>query len=565
MPNTQHRNTKSEFRLVRYFSIAGCVAFLVVAVVLYLLERRESEYFRQVQQAQRNFVAQVQEGFAREQEAAARRDLLLVHEAGHVNMTRLLANAMWATHIAPFIAKAERISTEHCHALGGNIIPANVTASASAVTECFAEVGKNIAALPEFAALDAKVATTIRTSTVFKVKVFDMRGITVYSSEHAQIGEDKYNNQGWRMAAGGDPASELTHRDKFSAFEGIVENRDLISSYVPVKSADGAKVVGVFEIYSDVTPFLEQIKTAYAHIANRAAMKQTRLDQTAAENQQKVEAASLQLLAIIAILLIMLYAVLLFIVRHAQRILDAQAQAQALFIQREARWHHEKMSALSTMAATVAHEIGNPLATIAALAESVADDNPANATNANASKLILEQTQRIAAKTRQITTFAATRSEALEPVDVNQMVKAVCDFLAFDRSFQATKIEFDGAANLPARVIIPDHLTESLMNLLQAYVEYAGEHQTPPTVIRVETRAQDADVLIRMSSDAVPADAFFAHAGTNPRLETTRRRVLAMGGSLTAAGKAMEIALPATANGKSIAPDTALSGYGHRA
>lgn len=553
MSRTRHTN-QSEFRLVRYFSIAGCVAFLVVAVVLFLLERRESEYFRQVQQAQTNFVAHIQESFAREQETAARRDLLLVHEAGHVNMTRLLANAMWATHVTPFMAKAGRISTEHCYALGENTARSSVRVSTSTVAECFAAVGKKITALPEFAALDSKVTTTIRTSTVFKVKVFDMRGLTVYSSEHAQVGEDKYNNQGWRMAAGGDPASELTHRDKFSAFEGVVENRDLISSYVPVKSADGAKVVGVFEIYSDVTPFLEQIKTAYAHIANRATMNQTQLDRTAAENQHKFEAASLQLLATIVILLIVLYAALLLIVHHAQRILDAQARSQALFIQRETRWHHEKMSALSTMAATVAHEIGNPLATIAALAESAADDNRANTTQTNASKLILEQTQRIAAKTRQITNFAATRSEALEPVDVNQIVKAVCDFLAFDRSFQATQIEFDGAANLPARVIIPDHLTESLMNLLQAYTEYAAEQQTPPAVIRVETRAQDANVLIRITCDAVPADAFLAQTGTHPRMESTRRRVLAMGGRLASAGNAMQITLPSAAKAESIAP-----------
>jgi C4-dicarboxylate-specific signal transduction histidine kinase len=373
-----HGVKRSEFRLVRYFSIAAFAAFLTVATVLYVLEQREIEYFRQVQQSQKDFVAQVQENLAHEQEITARRDLLIVHEAGHVNMTKLLANALWTTHVAPLVSKAEKISTEHCHPLGRHTVPANATVPPTVATDCLTAVGEKIATLAEFAALDARVAGTIRTSTVFKVKVFDRRGITVYSSEHAQIGEDKYNNQGWRMAAGGHAASELTHRDKFSAFEGMVENRDLISSYVPVRNTDGSSVVGVFEIYSDVTPFLVQIKNAAAQIAERATANQAKLEQVAAENQQRVEATSRQLLLTVGVLLLILYMVLLLIVRHAQRILNAQAQAQALFIQREERWHHEKMSALSAMAANVAHEIGNPLATISALAESIAADEQAS-------------------------------------------------------------------------------------------------------------------------------------------------------------------------------------------
>lgn len=539
---TRRRPGKSEFRLVRYFSAASFVAFLAVAAVLYVLERRENEYFRQVQQSQRSFIAQVQESFARQQEAAARRDLLLVHEAGHVNLTRLLANAMWDTHVAPLVARAQRISTEHCHALSAADPPKDLALPSSATLDCFAAIGKTIAALPESAALDAKVGATIRSSTVFKVKVFDLRGITVYSSERSQVGEDKYNNQGWRMAAGGHPASEMTHRDRFSAFEGVVENRDLISTYVPVTHPGSEKVVGVFEIYSDVTPFLSQIKTTFANIAERSAANQADLDRIAADNQGKVEAASQMLIATVGVLLLFLYLALLLIVRNAQRILDTQAWAQERFIQREERWHREKMSALAAMAATVAHEIGNPLAVITGLTEAAAAD----AMQETNSAMILEQVRRISAKTRQIADFAATHSETIEPVDVNLMVKAVCDFLAFDRSFRTTTIEFKGGTGLPARMVVPDHLTEVLMNLLQAYVEQDTPDRPARHRILVETLQQGENVIIRITDDAVAAGSLLGSAGSDPRMASTLRRVITMGGKLAAIAKSLEIALPAS-------------------
>jgi His Kinase A (phospho-acceptor) domain len=542
LPAIRSRQGKSEFRLVRYFSVAGFAAFLAVAAVLYVLERRENDYFREVQQAQRSFIAKVQESFARQQETAARRDLLLVHEAGHVNLTRLLANAMWDTHVAPLVARAQRISTEQCHALSTTDPQKGIATASNAAPDCFAAIGKTIAALPEAEALDAKVGATIKSSTVFKVKVFDLRGITVYSSERSQIGEDKYNNQGWRMAAGGHPASEMTHRDRFSAFEGVVENRDLISTYVPVTHPGSEKVVGVFEIYSDVTPFLSQIKTTFANIAERSAANQADLDRIAADNQGKVEAASHMLIATVGVLLIFLYLALLLIVRNAQRILDTQAQAQERFIEREERWHREKMSALAAMAATVAHEIGNPLAVITGLTEAAASETKQE-TNA---AMILEQVRRISAKTRQIADFAATHSESIEPVDVNLMVQAVCDFLTFDRSFRTTAIEFKGGTGLPARMVVPDHLTEVLMNLLQAYVELDTAERTAGHRILVETLQQGVNVIIRLTCDAAAGESLLNSTSSDPRMASTMRRVQTMGGRLTAVAKSLEIALPAT-------------------
>jgi signal transduction histidine kinase len=220
------------------------------------------------------------------------------------------------------------------------------------------EVGRQIQALAGFTELNAKVHATMRKSSVVKIKVFDLQGLTVYSSKHGQIGEDKADNRGWRSAIGDRTASELTHRDRFSAFKGVVQNRDMISSYIP-KWGAAEEVIGVFEIYSGATPFLKQIDSALSRIADQTADNVARVEQASRKNQREVDLNSDQFLLIMGALLALLY-------------IDVQEHAQAQSSLREERWFKEKMAALATMAANLAHVVGNPLATISALAEQIA-------------------------------------------------------------------------------------------------------------------------------------------------------------------------------------------------
>ena len=532
------------FRLMRFYTTTTLLVFAAAAVALVLLQRKEEVFFAEVQLEQRQFFAKAQAELAQQNEQAARTSLLAVHEASHINLTRLVANTMWDSDFAPLVAAAQRIDVETCRAL-----PAAAGRAAelgAARRACFAEVGRRIRALPGFAALDRKAYEAMRASTVFKIKVFDLRGATVSSSEHAQIGEDGSVNAGWKTAVAGRPASELTHRDRFSAFERVVENRDLISSYVAVRRGPGDAVVGVFELYSDVTPFLGQIKAASKAFAEISSANEARVAQTARSNERQVKISSDRFLLVVGSLLVLLYGVSLVIVRIGQRIIDRQNLAQAQAARREQLWHREKMAALSAMADNVAHEVGNPLAVIAGLAQELPDRPGADADGAaQPSRQILEQTARIARMMRKIADFTSARSGTAEWVEINPLLQAVCEFQAFDRRFRRRPITFVPGAGLPACELVPDHLNEVMMNLLQACAD-GPEPEDAGRGIRVATAAERGDVRIELScfcpdsGEPLP----MAHVASDARLEPVRRRVADMRAQLEFGEQRVSVVLP---------------------
>jgi two-component system, cell cycle sensor histidine kinase PleC len=111
--------------------------------------------------------------------------------------------------------------------------------------------------------LHARVLSVLRGLSVAKVKIYDFYGRTAFSTERRQVGEDKSANPGFLRARSGSVASELIHRDTFSAFEGLIEDRDLLASYIPIRTGESdSEISGVFEIYSDLTPLLARIKHA---------------------------------------------------------------------------------------------------------------------------------------------------------------------------------------------------------------------------------------------------------------------------------------------------------------
>jgi hypothetical protein len=193
------------FPLLRYFSAASLLAFLLVAALLVFFNRQ-----------------------------AALNELVKIGEDKNTAITQSFANVIWPVY-KDFLNSASDLDPDA------------------------------IRSHSETARLRQAVIEQTRGLSVIKVKIYDLEGKTVFSTQESQIGEDKSENAGYLSALNGTPASELTHRDTFSAFEGEIEDRDVISSYVPIMGSSG--VEGVFEVYDDVTPLLEDISTAQRNIA----------------------------------------------------------------------------------------------------------------------------------------------------------------------------------------------------------------------------------------------------------------------------------------------------------
>ena len=107
---------------------------------------------------------------------------------------------------------------------------------------------------PHLRAIDARIRHFTKNTGIVKIKVFNLAGMTMYSSEMRQIGENKSGNPGFVAALGGKSASELSFRGEFNAFDGELHDRNLVSTYVPVES--GSAVKAVVEIYIDRTDSL---------------------------------------------------------------------------------------------------------------------------------------------------------------------------------------------------------------------------------------------------------------------------------------------------------------------
>ena len=141
-----------------------------------------------------------------------------------------------------------------------------------------------------------------------------------------------------------------------------------------------------------------------------------------------------------------------------------------LEIERQKYFYREKMAAIGDLAIGIAHEITNPISAIGGVAKAMEDAQAADKTPTSEYRsqptLILAQTARLAAITREIANFATPAPAEHQLLNLNDLIRSTCSFLRFDPRFRRVDLETNLNREIPAVKIVRDRLIQVIMNLL---------------------------------------------------------------------------------------------------
>ncbi|MBE9198709.1 MULTISPECIES: ATP-binding protein [unclassified Nodularia (in: cyanobacteria)] len=177
-------------------------------------------------------------GFYRQQ---AVKNVVNIKEEDNVVLTKILANNLWRKY-GSFFSSTKTLSDQE------------------------------LLADPRISQIHRAVLLQVQGSSIAKVKIFDLQGRTIFSTEFAQIGKIT-KSSAFQAAKSGQIVSHIGHRDTFTGLTSKIKNRHLLGSYIPIYDQQtNKKIIGVFEVYTDVTPWLHQIRSTQVTIIVKVSL-----------------------------------------------------------------------------------------------------------------------------------------------------------------------------------------------------------------------------------------------------------------------------------------------------
>lgn len=181
-----------------------------------------------------------------------------------------------------------------------------------------------------------------------------------------------------------------------------------------------------------------------------------------------------------------------------ERLSESQAQLER---SREALYQSEKMMALGSLLAGVAHELNNPLAVVVAHATMLEEEAEGTPHASDATK-IRTAAERCARIVQSFLAMARQKPPERRATDANRLITSALDLAGYSLRTAGVEVITELATELPPLRVDPDQLHQVLSNLIvnaqQAMLERDGPRQ-----LRIVSRHADEAVEIEVADTGV--------------------------------------------------------------
>jgi signal transduction histidine kinase len=216
---------------------------------------------------------------------------------------------------------------------------------------------------------------------------------------------------------------------------------------------------------------------------------------------------------------------------------DSRLMEENVRLERELA-ERERLASLGRMAATVAHEIKNPLSAIKSIAQVMREDEKLSKEYARDLSLIVGETDRLSQSVTQLLSFARRESPSEQPLAMTELMQSMVDLFHANAKEQGIGIEYkvthDAQLSGKSVSVLRDALSNLLLNALQATsaggkVALAANIAGKEVLISVEDTGPGIAAELREQI----WEPFFTtrQRGTGLGLAIVRKRVQEVGGT----------------------------------
>jgi len=224
----------------------------------------------------------------------------------------------------------------------------------------------------------------------------------------------------------------------------------------------------------------------------------------------------------------------------------------------------ERLASIGELAASVAHEIKNPLAGISGAVQVLADDFPPGDPRREVTSQILRQSERMDKTIRDLLNYAQPLQGEPSPVDLNEVLDRACFIALPNPARSGVRIRREYAAALPRTMADGKHLEQAFLNLILNATQAmpGGGELSLSTLLREtpepEGPRREIEVVVKDTGVGIPPEIrekifspFYTTRtqGTGLGLSITRKIVEQGGGTITVesepgAGTAFKVTIP---------------------